>query len=273
MDTDGPDVHRRRLVDVPVGRHRVSGRPARRRMPADPHDAHHPLRLLGASSGPGRSGAAADHVLFGGRHRGAGDGSRRGTRRDPGAAHVRQSQGAVPVPGARRDVASVLRRRPRRPLARCLGLVPVALHGLPVYRSVARTVGAPIRPPSRIDERTDLRRAAHVVRPERGRPCDVRCPRLVPRAGCAARLVPPPRRVPAGDAHVAGRPAAVVGRRAARRRPGRAEVGPALHGRDGVRADRRTPRLDGDHAVRPGGRGRATGGPGRRRRRVLRTGG
>ena len=59
--------------------------------------------------------------------------------------------GAVPVPRARWDVASVLRRRPRGPVAGCVGLVPVALHGLSVDRSVASAVGAPVRPPARTD--------------------------------------------------------------------------------------------------------------------------
>ena len=84
-----------------------------------------------------------------------------------------------------------------------------------------------------------------------------------------------PRRVGylAGHADVAGGAHALVRGRAARRRPRRAEVRPAVHGRHGVRADRGTPGLDHAEAVRSGGPGRTTGGPVGRQRRVLRAGG
>ena len=72
---------------------------------------------------------------------------------------------------------------------------------------------------------------------------------------------------------VAGRAHALVGGRAARRRPRRAELRPPVHGRHGVRADRGTPGLDRAEAVRSGGPGRAAGGPVGRQRRVLRAGG
>ena len=184
-----------------------------------------------------------------------------------------RAQALFPFLAARRDLASVLRRRPRGSLARCLGLVPVALHGLSVHRSGANPVGAPVRHPARTDGRADLRRPALLARPERARPRHVRGPRLVERAERAARLVPPTRRVPAGHADVAGCAHALVGGRAARRRARRAELRPPVHGRHGVRADRGTPGLDRTEAVRSGGPGRTAGGPVGRRRRVLRAGG
>ena len=97
--------------------------------------------------------------------------------------------------------------------------------------------------------------------------------RVGPATRAAVGGIPQPRRVPPGDAHVARQPRAVLGRRAAQRRPERATVGPALHQRDVVRAGRRTPRLARTHVVRPGERYRATGGSVERRGGVLRAGG
>ena len=195
LDADGPHVHRRRLVDVSLGGHRLSRRPARRRVPAHPHDHHHSLRLLGARAGAGRPGVAAHDVLVGRRHPGARDGSRRGTRRDPGATHVRTGTGVVPVPAARRDLASVLRRRPRGSLARCLGLVPVALHGLSVHRSGASPVGAPVRH-RRTNRRTSRSSTSGSPRSTRTRPIP---PRSRSPAGRARRACRSPRSPDASD--------------------------------------------------------------------------
>ena len=98
---------------------------------------------------------------------------------------------AVPVPGTRRNVAAVLRRRSRGPLAGCVGLVPVALHGLSVHRSVARPRGSSgsACPTNRRDEPIfDVRLTS--FDPSAPDPSHVRCPRLVQRAERAARRVP-----------------------------------------------------------------------------------
>ena len=58
-------------------------------MPPHADHDHDAVGLLGPGAGARGPGAAADDVLVGGRHPGGGDGSRRGTRRDPGAADVR----------------------------------------------------------------------------------------------------------------------------------------------------------------------------------------
>ena len=238
LDPDRPDVHRRRLVDLSVRGDRMSGRPPGGRMPADADHDHGSIRVLGAGAGPRGPGAAADDVLVGGRHPGGGAGSRRGTRRDPGAADVRTRARAVPVPGARGHVASVLRRRSRGPVAGCVGLVPVALHGLSLDRSVASAVGAPVRPAARAERPVDLRRAPHVGRARGPRRGDVRRTRLDAGGHRAARVVPAPGRLPARHADRTRRSHAVVRRRSARRRSRHAALGPPVHGRHGVRADR-----------------------------------
>ena len=73
-----------------------------------------------------------------------------------------RAHGAVPVPGSRWHVAAVLRRRPRGPVAGRVRLVPVALHGLSVDRSVTSAVGAAVRPAARAERPADLRRASDV---------------------------------------------------------------------------------------------------------------
>ncbi len=232
------------------------------------------IRVLGAGAGTRGPGAAADDVLVGGRHPGGGDGSRRGTRRDPGAADVRTRARAVPVPRARRHVASVLRATTawtcgwmRRVGSRC----------------ATRSIRRPIRRVSRGSSGSACR-ASRATAPI----FDVRLTSVERDAPDAATFDVPgwtradtvplasfPRRV--GYLPVTptapGDLDAVVGRRPARRRSRRAAIGPPLHGRHGVRAHRRTARLVGHHVVRPRGTGRATGGPGGRRRRLLRAGG
>ena len=249
-----------------TGRHRVSGRPPCGRMPSDAdHDHGHAPLTRSKRRRPRGSGVAADDVLVGGRHPGGGTGSRRGTRRDPDAAVVLARADALPVPAAGRHVASVLRRRSGRAVAGRCRLVPAALHGLSVDHAVAPCMGAPVRPSQRTERPADLRRATHVGRPRRTRRGDVRRSRRVRRGGRAVGLVPPPGRVPAGNPHGTGRPPPVIGGRAAGRRPRRATIGPALHRRHGVRADRRTPAPGGLHALRPDRSGRTAGGAGRRR--------
>ena len=200
LDADRPDVHRRRLIHVSVRRDRMSGRSPGGWLPAHADHDHEAVRVLGAGAGPRRPGAAADDVLVGRRHPGGGDGSRRGTRRDPGAADVRTRTRAVPVPRAGWHVAAVLRRRPRGPLAGCVGLVPAALHRLSVDRSVAPAVGAPVRSATRAEHPADLRRAPHLGGARRARRGDVRCPRLDAGGHRPARGVPPACRLPARHA-------------------------------------------------------------------------
>ena len=233
LDADRPPVHPGRHHHVHVGTIGMSRGPSPGHLPADASGGDPPVRVLRGRPAAGRSGPPDLHLRIRDRIPGARRRPDRGPGRDPRASVVRTSGADVPVPADGRDLATVLRPRPRGALARRSLVAPAPGRGAPLAESRASRVGAAVRPRGRASGSADPRRPSRLRVGGTAGPRPLPDPRRRARSGGSAPAgrSPRPHRLPPRDTDGSGRPRARLDRPAHTLRAGDPQLGAGLRRR------------------------------------------